>query len=132
WLRDYLYIPLCGSRNGRARTALALALTMVLGGLWHGASYNFLVWGALHGLFLMGERALSSRFGGPWTRLALPRFGLWRHTFVLTCIAWVFSRATDLPRAMMHIAAMLGAIGAAPVLKTTTLVTALVTILRLL
>ena len=64
WLRDYLYIPLGGNRHGEARTYFALMATMLLGGLWHGASWTFVVWGGLHGLYLAVERALRSRFAG--------------------------------------------------------------------
>jgi D-alanyl-lipoteichoic acid acyltransferase DltB (MBOAT superfamily) len=119
WLRDYLYIPLGGNRHGRRRMLLALMVTMLLGGLWHGASWRFVVWGGLHGLFLVVERALSKRFGDrPWVATKPARFALGALTFVLVLLTWVFFRATDLPRAMMHVAAMLGAIGAAPILKT--------------
>jgi D-alanyl-lipoteichoic acid acyltransferase DltB (MBOAT superfamily) len=58
WLRDYLYIPLGGNRQGAGRAYLNLMITMLLGGLWHGASWTFVVWGALHGLFLCVERLL--------------------------------------------------------------------------
>jgi alginate O-acetyltransferase complex protein AlgI len=123
WLRDYLYIPLGGSRGTAARTGLALAATMLLGGLWHGASWNFVVWGGLHGLYLVVERALQRRLGGrAWVRAPLVRLLLGALTFALVCLAWVFFRATDLPRAMMHVAAMLGAIPAPPVLTWTLLV----------
>jgi alginate O-acetyltransferase complex protein AlgI len=122
-LRDYLYIPLGGNRQGRIRTGLALGITMLLGGLWHGAAWHFVVWGALHGLFLVVERSLNARFGAaPWAKAPALRFLLGMLTFALTCIAWVFFRATDLPRAMMHLAAMLGAIPVEPLLKTTTIV----------
>ena len=60
WLRDYLYIPLGGSRNGNRKLALALMATMILGGLWHGASWNFAIWGFLHGILLLGNRVLAS------------------------------------------------------------------------
>lgn len=123
WLRDYLYIPLGGNRHGRWRTFLALMVTMLLGGLWHGAAWQFVVWGFLHGLFLVVERALARRFGdSDWTRAAPVRFVLGVVTFVLVCLTWVFFRATELPRAMMHVAAMLGAIGAAPILRSNALV----------
>ena len=59
WLRDYLYIPLGGNRHGAARTYFALMATMLLGGLWHGASWTFVVWGGLHGLYLAVERVLA-------------------------------------------------------------------------
>ena len=64
WLRDYLYIPLGGNRHGQARTYTALMGTMLLGGLWHGANWTFVVWGGLHGLYLSAERWLRSRFKG--------------------------------------------------------------------
>jgi len=60
WLRDYLYIPLGGSRNGNRAMAVAIMVTMLLGGLWHGASWNFVIWGFLHGLLLLANHALSS------------------------------------------------------------------------
>ena len=59
WLRDYLYVPLGGNRGSRGRTLLNLLLVMLLGGLWHGAAYTFIVWGAIHGLCLVGERVLG-------------------------------------------------------------------------
>ena len=77
WLRDYLYVPLGGNRGGEARTYVNLMLTMLLGGLWHGASWTFVVWGGLHGLYLAVERWVRSRTGvagdpaGAWNRLAL-------------------------------------------------------------
>lgn len=89
WLRDYLYISLGGSRRGHARTLVNLMLTMLLGGLWHGASWNFVVWGALHGIYLVVERVVSpaaSRF--PFS-VALR----WVITFHLICFAWIFFRA---------------------------------------
>jgi alginate O-acetyltransferase complex protein AlgI len=130
WLRDYLYIPLGGNRR---RTAFALALTMLLGGLWHGAAFHFVVWGALHGLFLVVERGLRSKFGSrPWASALPVRIGLGVVTFALTCIAWVFFRASDLPRAMMHVAAMLGAIPIEPMLKTSTIVKVVLTMAALL
>ena len=98
FLRDYLYIALGGNRHGRWRRQLNLFLTMVLGGLWHGASWNFVLWGALHGLMLMGNhgwRALCQRLhlpswrGSAWAGRLL--------TFVLVVLAWVPFRAADLP-----------------------------------
>jgi alginate O-acetyltransferase complex protein AlgI len=132
WLRDYLYIPLGGSRGGRRRTAFALAGTMLLGGLWHGASWNFVVWGGLHGLFLVVERGLTRRFGkAAWASAPPVRVLLWAVTFALGCIAWVFFRATDLPRAMMHTAAMLGAIPVPGVLPTVGVLKVAVTMIGL-
>ncbi|MBX7077876.1 MAG: MBOAT family protein [Nannocystaceae bacterium] len=120
WLRDYLYIPLGGNRR---RMAFALMATMVLGGLWHGASWNFVVWGTLHGLYLVIERRLGRAFGQkPWARHAGVRVLLGVLTFALVCIAWVFFRARDLPGAAMVTASMLGAIPAPPILPTLSIV----------
>ncbi len=94
WLRDYLYIPLGGNRGGRWRTTHNLMITMLLGGLWHGASWRFVAWGGLHGGFLVAERALTRRFGHwPVWRTAFARFGLALVTFALVCLAWVPFRA---------------------------------------
>ena len=66
WLRDYLYVPLGGNRKGRARTYVNLFLVMLLGGLWHGAAWNFVIWGALHGVLLASERlrGKAALYGG--------------------------------------------------------------------
>jgi len=80
WLRDYLYIPLGGNRHGRFNTYRNLMLTMLLGGLWHGASWNFVIWGGFHGVLLAIERA--------WRIRLTPLL-----TFPLVCIGWVFFRA---------------------------------------
>jgi alginate O-acetyltransferase complex protein AlgI len=63
WLRDYLYVPLGGNRKGTGRTYINLMLTMLLGGLWHGAAWTFVIWGGLHGIYLMAERFLTGRVG---------------------------------------------------------------------
>ncbi|HJR75110.1 MAG TPA: MBOAT family O-acyltransferase [Luteimonas sp.] len=116
WLRDYLYIPLGGNRHGPARTYFALMGTMLLGGLWHGASWTFVVWGGLHGLYLSAERMLRSRFAhgqpGPLAVLAL---GLL--TYALINITWVFFRADGFAKAWTILRGMFGfAAGAAPIL----------------
>jgi alginate O-acetyltransferase complex protein AlgI len=104
WLREYLYIPLGGSRHGVRRTYLNLAVTMLLGGLWHGASFNFLVWGGLHGGMLAFERSQGRE--SFYHRLPKPlRIAL---TFVIVLLGWVFFRASDLPRAINYLGAMLG------------------------
>jgi alginate O-acetyltransferase complex protein AlgI len=92
WLRDYLYIPLGGSRHGAWRTYRNLAITMLLGGLWHGASWHFVVWGAFHGLLLAGERALGDR--NPLRKA--PAAVQWMTTFALVNLGWVLFRAPDL------------------------------------
>ena len=97
WLRDYLYIPLGGNRRGRWRTYLNLMLTMLLGGLWHGAAWTFVAWGAIHGGFLAFEQYRRSRRelrelpDPPDTRTR--RFVARIITFHIVCLAWVFFRA---------------------------------------
>jgi len=90
WLRDYLYIPLGGNRHGTLRTYLNLMLTMLLGGLWHGASWTFAVWGLYHGLLLAAHRAvrLPAWFGSAFLR----PFAV-AGTFLLVSLGWVFFRA---------------------------------------
>src|SRR6185437_7733608 len=107
WLRDYLYIPLGGNRHGEARTYIALMTTMLLGGLWHGASWAFVVWGGLHGLYLSVERVLKRRFTGyrPGP-LALVGFGLL--TYALINITWVFFRAKSFDKAWTVLRGMFG------------------------
>jgi D-alanyl-lipoteichoic acid acyltransferase DltB (MBOAT superfamily) len=105
WLRDYLYIPLGGNRRGRRRTYVNLMLTMLLGGLWHGASWTFLIWGGIHGGALGAERWLGERYPG----VRLPGWLAWLITFNVVCLAWVFFRAPDLGTAF----GVLGQIGAA-------------------
>mgnify|MGYP002630619775 FL=1 len=104
WLRDYLYISLGGNRHGTLLTYRNLMLTMLLGGLWHGASWNFVIWGALQGLFLMTSRATLPTRDAIIARLGLPTLWvrLWRSvvTFHLVCLSWVFFRAATLPDAV--------------------------------
>ena len=105
WLRDYLYLPLGGNRRGVRRTYVNLLLVMVLGGLWHGAAWNFLLWGAFHGGLLAAEKA----GGGSLWRWA-PRPLRVLLTFVLVLFGWVLFRARDLPHALDYYRAMLGAL----------------------
>jgi D-alanyl-lipoteichoic acid acyltransferase DltB (MBOAT superfamily) len=98
WLRDYLYVPLGGSRRGPAFTLLNLMITMVLGGLWHGAAWNFVVWGTLHGLLLVVHRLWSAWKPGPLQ--VLRRSFVYRAlstllTFHAVCLGWVFFRASS-------------------------------------
>ena len=99
WLKDYLYIPLGGNRKGRRRTYINLMLTMLLGGLWHGASGRFVLWGALHGCGLAAHKWLMSRTSSP----ALGKdMSLWRRvlgvifTFNFVCLGWILFRADSL------------------------------------
>ncbi len=103
WLRDYLYIPLGGSRRGRPRVLFNLLVTMLLGGLWHGASWNFVIWGAIHGTLLVLHKLYL------WSRKTekvedtprpLPRILLTVLTFHLVCVTWVFFRAETLDEAI--------------------------------
>ena len=98
WLRDYLYIPLGGNRRGSWTTYENLMVTMLLGGLWHGASWNFVLWGGYHGLLLAGERWVRDRFQGlsipEWLRLGLVPFRT-AATFILVMVGWVFFRAAS-------------------------------------
>jgi alginate O-acetyltransferase complex protein AlgI len=96
WLRDYLYIPLGGNQKGRRRTYINLSLTMLLGGLWHGAAWTFVIWGALQGLYLMVERALGWDTSPGSTGARALRTLV---TFHLTCLAWIFFRADDFAQA---------------------------------
>ena len=101
WLRDYLYISLGGNRHGVSLTYVNLMLTMLLGGLWHGASWNFVIWGALHGSYLVFERLVLNRIPG-WQSNARPmRVLRWFITFHMVCFAWIFFRATDLASSML-------------------------------
>ena len=108
WLRDYLYIPLGGNRKGPTRTYVNLMTTMLLGGLWHGAAWTFVVWGGLHGLYLCIERMLKARFGEVafWRTLG-GRIALALITYFLVNITWVFFRAQDFATAWRMIRSML-------------------------
>ena len=108
WLRDYLYIPLGGNRKGSVRTYINLALVMLLGGLWHGASWNFLIWGGIHGGYLAFERAQ----GKESIYHKLPALLQVLITFFIVLIAWVFFRADTLTDAAQYLKCMFG--GATP------------------
>jgi alginate O-acetyltransferase complex protein AlgI len=110
WLREYLYIPLGGNRLGAARTYFNLIITMLLGGLWHGASWNFVVWGGIHGGMLAFERSQGRESFYHY----LPKPFRVALTFMVVLIAWVFFRAPNLGRAMAYLASMFGLNHAAP------------------
>lgn len=95
WLRDYLYIPLGGNRKGEARTYLNLMVTMVLGGLWHGASIRFLIWGAVHGAGLVLEKMMRKLFGLGHKLSRLQKVLSIFVTFQIVSFAWIFFRAKD-------------------------------------
>jgi alginate O-acetyltransferase complex protein AlgI len=126
WLRDYLYIPLGGNRLGPSRTYVNLMLTMLLGGLWHGAAWTFVVWGGLHGLYLSVERWLRPRWGQAtfWQSTA-GRVLLALCTYALVNITWVFFRAKDFTTASRVLGSMLLITpNGEPLLSTYLLVTA--------
>ena len=108
WLRDYLYIRLGGNRGGRLATYRNIMVTMGLGGLWHGASWNFIIWGLMHGLALVVER-LFGLTGGARSRLAA---GLaWVVTFHFVCFAWVFFRASSFDTSLAYLATLFSGAG---------------------
>lgn len=103
WLRDYLYIGLGGNRRGPWRTWRNLMLTMLLGGLWHGAAWQFIAWGGLHGLYLAGERLARDRAGfRPETLTAVPALAYGLLTLALVVLAWIPFRAPDLAHAIAY------------------------------
>ena len=102
WLRDYLYIPLGGNKNGIIKTNGNLILTMLIGGLWHGASWTFVVWGGLHGLYLVIEKY----FKGLKLNFQPPKIILAMITFFLVLITWVFFRADSFHSAWVLINSM--------------------------
>jgi alginate O-acetyltransferase complex protein AlgI len=108
WLRDYLYVPLGGNRKGRVRTYINLALVMVLGGLWHGAAWTFVIWGTIHGAALALERLFglsSAAAPGPvpharWAAMTAGRTAWFLVVQIVIVIAWVFFRSPDLASAL--------------------------------
>ena len=110
WLRDYLYVPLGGNRRGRAATYRNLMLVMLLGGLWHGSTWNFVIWGGIHGVVLAVERLLREHRERTGMRPLLPS-GIgetvrWLVTFHVVCLAWVFFRSESLSAAMEMLGAL--------------------------
>ena len=102
WLRDYLYIPLGGSRMGSRRTAMNLLATMLLGGLWHGANWTFVIWGAYHGILLWIDRSAQPFLEG------LPRICRRLVTFNLVVVGWVLFRADNFSMAASWLKKMFG------------------------
>ncbi|MSO88905.1 MAG: MBOAT family protein [Rhodospirillaceae bacterium] len=108
FLRDYLYVPLGGSRRGALNQAIAAMVTMVLGGLWHGAGWNFIAWGGLHGVALAVNHA--------WSRagFSLPAVVGWLATFFVVFVGWVLFRAPDIQTASSVLSGMFGIGGGSP------------------
>jgi alginate O-acetyltransferase complex protein AlgI len=160
WLRDYLYIPLGGSRGSERRTERNLLITMLLGGLWHGAGWTFVVWGGLHGLGLALERRRAARRaaeraglpprddGSAWeavladgdapvsrfvpaaTRREPRPLVRWLVTFHLVCLAWVFFRAPDLGTAATVLGRILFGSSSAPLSLTVVVLVAVMLALQ--
>lgn len=101
WFRDYLYIPLGGNRRGKVRTYINLIIVFACTGLWHGASFSFIVWGLWHGLFLVIER-----LGFKKALDKLPKFIGWIYTMLVVLVGWVFFRADTLSAAMKYLGEM--------------------------
>ena len=103
FLRDYLYIPLGGNRRGRARTCINLMTVMLIGGLWHGAQWTFVIWGGIHGICLAVERWWRGQVG-----MTVPGWLAGFSTTVVLLVTWVFFRAESLSVAMRYLSAMVG------------------------
>jgi alginate O-acetyltransferase complex protein AlgI len=103
FLRDYLYIPLGGNRTGSVRTYLNLLLVMLIGGLWHGAQWTFVIWGGLHGIVLALER-----LGKNVTKVSPPRWIGWTATTLVVLSGWVFFRSPDLSTALGYLGSLFG------------------------
>ncbi len=104
WLRDYLYISMGGNRKGKFRTNLNLFLTMLIGGFWHGASWNFIIWGAMHGTGLMINKLWTALFGK--IRIlpkAITNFIFAIVTFHFVCFCWIFFKASSLDTALQFL-----------------------------
>lgn len=100
WFRDYLYIPLGGNRKGNVRTYVNLIIVFFITGLWHGASWNFIVWGLFHGVFLLLERFISFRVSSKFTILSRA------YLLLVVMVGWVFFRAEDLGHALQYLCSM--------------------------
>lgn len=119
WLRDYLYIPLGGNRLGRLRTYINLFITMLLGGLWHGANWTFVAWGFLHGLYLAAHKfylELRSPSGSDKSNW-LVNFAKVFVTFHLVALAWIFFRAPNFSTAFSYLIGILNWHGGFDVLQ---------------
>jgi D-alanyl-lipoteichoic acid acyltransferase DltB (MBOAT superfamily) len=116
WLRDYLYIPLGGNRKGRTRMYVNLMITMLLGGLWHGAAWNFVIWGGFHGAIqvlyrLLGINALLERRPPSNPPSVALHLAAWASTMALVLVGWVFFVARSLPDSMTVLGNLLGTSG---------------------
>jgi len=120
WLRDYLYIPLGGNRHGASRTTINLIVLMFLGGLWHGAAWTFVVWGLIHGFYLVVEHTLRTLFGDPrFFSTLISKIFIGLATYAAVCFAWVFFRAQEFGTAWRIVESMVGVTGTADKLLST-------------
>ena len=110
WLRDYLYIPLGGNRRGAGRTYVNLMLTMLLGGLWHGASWNFVLWGGLHGVALAIHKLYRLTVGDRWR---MPAVAGWAMTLTFVALCWIPFRAAHFADTVNILAGMVAFRGGA-------------------
>ncbi len=120
WLRDYLYIPLGGNRLGRFKTYRNLMITMLLGGLWHGAAWTFVIWGALHGAALAANKLLQEKK----LSLRIPSYEKIILTFHFVCFSWIFFKAASLAEAITFLESM-GNISQSSVMFTAPIITLL-------
>src|SRR5690606_5951258 len=102
WFRDYVYIPLGGSRNGKYRTYANLFIVFLVSGLWHGAAMTFVIWGAIHGFIIVFEKAITKQLKAVYTKFNITKDSILRKiifiplVFVIVCFAWIFFRANSL------------------------------------
>ncbi|MCL2185310.1 MAG: MBOAT family protein [Treponema sp.] len=106
WFREYVYYPLGGNRKGTFRTYINIIIIFLVSGLWHGANYTFIIWGAFYAFFLVIERIFVKQ-----TALYKPNFFNWSYTIVVVLVAWVFFRSPDMGYALQYIKAMFGYYG---------------------
>jgi alginate O-acetyltransferase complex protein AlgI len=101
WLRDYLYIPLGGNRKGRVRQYINLLTVMTLGGLWHGSSWNFVVWGGFHGLALILHKLYMKYVKLGKGNSIIYSFFSWLNTYIFICVTWIFFRSKDFETSLL-------------------------------
>ena len=106
WFKSYVYFPLGGNRKGTGRTVFNLAVVWVLTGIWHGASWNFILWGTLYGVFIIAEKLFLGKL-----LEKLPTVVRWLYTMLLVVLGWVLFVTPDLPTAFSYMGTMFGSTG---------------------
>lgn len=106
WFKSYVYFPLGGSRKGKGRTVLNLAVVWLLTGVWHGASWNFILWGVLYGVVIIIEKLFLGKI-----LEKIPAFFSWLYTIILVILGWVLFDTADIPTALGYMGAMFGGTG---------------------